>query len=163
LGVISSFWDKNGEILRELVKCCLYDDDKVKQEAGLVLTNIISFAINDPQIIHFMVRKGVIGGLRAVMKTSSIKGPLIQCMKAFDIIMSHTRLRDKGPFDYIFKVEKVGCVEIFNILQAGVDETDKVYAWSYELCQKYWPGDNIESVSRWIPYSDQTLLGQPFY
>ena len=164
LGVVSSYWDKNGEILRELAKCCLYDDDKVKREAGVVLTNIVSFAINDPQIIHFMVRKGVIGALRAVMKTSSVRAPLIRCMKAFDIIMSHTRSREDGnEFNYIQKVEKVGCCEIFDILQAGVDDRDQVYNWSFELCQKYWPEDNQDSVYRWLPLSNhgQNILGQP--
>jgi len=156
LGTVSLFWDKTGEILRELCKCCLYDDDCVKRAAGVVLTNIVSFAKNDAQIIHFMVRKGVIGALRAVMKTSSARRPLIQCMKAFDIIMSHSRSTEDGnEFNYIQKVEKVGCVEIFDILQAGIDDRDKVFFWSDELLQKYWPKSFEHSAHRAVSTYNQ--------
>ena len=130
---------ENGQLLKSLTNTCLFDDDQVKKEAGWVLANIVS--LSDPDIIHFMVKKGVVGALRAVMKTSSVKKPLITCMEAFDIIMSHTRARDGGEYDYINKVEESGCVEIFDILQAGVDDSDKVFTTSYELCSKYWPDD----------------------
>jgi len=130
---------ENGQLLQELISACLYDDDQVKKEAGWVLANLIS--LSDAEIIHFMVQKRVIDALRAVMKTSSVKKPLITCMEAFDVIMSHSRARDKGPYDYISKVEQAGCVEIFDILQAGVDDNDKVFTTSYELCCKYWPDD----------------------
>ena len=130
---------ENGQLLNSLIHACLYDDDQVKKEAGWVLANIVS--LSDPDIIHFMVTLNVIGALRAVMKTSSVKKPLITCMEAFDIIMSHSRTRDGGQYDYVTKVEESGCTEIFDILQAGVDDNDKVFTTSYELCMKYWPDD----------------------
>ena len=138
---------ENGQLLKTLSKTCLFDDDQVKKEAGWVLANIIS--LSDPDIIHFMVKRGVIGALRAVMKTSSVKKPLITCMEAFDVIMSFTKARDGGDYDYISKVEESGCCEIFDILQAGVDDSDKVYTTSYELVQKYWPEDGGQP---WQPY-----------
>ena len=127
---------------------------QVKKEAGWVLANIV--ALSDPEIIHFMVKRGVIGALRAVMKTASVKKPLITCMEAFDIIMSHTKARDGGEYDYITKVEESGCCDIFDILQAGVDDNDKVYTTSYDLVQKYWPEDGGQP---WQPYSGLSARG----
>eukprot|EP01084_Bolivina_argentea_P060591 110690_1 len=132
-----------GQLLESIVATCLYDDDQVKKEAGWVLANLVS--LSDPDIIECLVAKGVIGALRAVMKTSSVKKPLITCMEAFDIIMSHSQSRDGGPKDYVSKVEESGCCEIFDILQAGVDDEDKVFVTSYELCTKYWPEDDVSA------------------
>ena len=130
---------ENGSLLKSLINACLFDDDQVKKEAGWVLANIV--ALSDSNIIHCMVQKGVISALRAVMKACTVKKPLITCMEAFDIIMSHSRTRDGGEYDYITKVEESGCVEIFDILQASVDDSDKVFTTSYKLCSKYWPDD----------------------
>jgi len=144
---------EEGALLKVLGKTCLFDDDSVKKEAGWVLANIVS--LNEPEIIHLMVQRGVIGALRAVMKTSSVKQPLITCMEAFDVIMSHCRARDGGEYDYISKVEESGCCEIFDVLQAGVDDNDNVYRTSYELVQKYWPDDGGQP---WQPYSGLSAL-----
>merc|ERR1712228_821717 len=126
-----------------------------KKEAGWGLANIVS--LSDPKIIHHMVENRVIAALRAVMKTSSTKKPLITCMEAFDVIMSHTKARDNGPYDYISKVEESGCCEIFDILQAGVDENDAVFSTSFELCQKYWPEEHKETTGRWLPENAQNM------
>eukprot|EP01084_Bolivina_argentea_P219140 371735_1 len=123
-------------IIKLLINICLFDDDSVKKEAGWVLGNIIS--LDDPIIIHFMVNNmGVIGALKNVMKTSSVKKPLIACMDALDIIMKHSKERDGGEYDYITKVEDAGIGVILHILQGAVDDNDKVCITANKLFQKY--------------------------
>jgi len=136
-----------GRLLKLLLSKCIEDEDAVKIETGRCLSNIIK--CNDQQIIDLLCSKNCINALKYVMKTSSYKKPLIRCIESFDIILSKTRFpRKQDRFDYISKVEKVGLVEVFDILQAGVDDNDKVYTFSYDLCRKYW-----ESTKPIITYS----------
>ena len=127
----------NYKLLKLLTSKCVTDEDNIKMECGKCLSNII--LCNNRQIIHLLCSKNVINALKYVMKTSSFKQPLIRCIESFDIILSKTIFpQNRDKYDYIYKIEKVGLVEVFDILQAGVDDSDKVFTFSYQLVNKYW-------------------------
>ena len=118
-----------------IINSCIDDDDLVKQECGWILYNIITR--DDPEMIHFLVEKGVINGLKFVMKicTSSKTKLLINMIDSFCIICNY----GKNGINYKTKIEKAGCCEVFAVLQAGVDSKDEVYIAAEAIMTKYWP------------------------
>ena len=145
---------ENGQLISYLIAACHSKRDVIKTGAAKVLMDILS--VSDAKTKLSLMKKGVITALINVMKTSASK-PWLFCMKALD-----QHIRQKAPkrngfiFGYMQKVQKMGCLYLFNALLAGIYDENNV---CLTICKLF--AENISFILEKVIISDiQTRVAE---